>query len=239
MKLIFCDEFDYEGAPNPEKWVHEIGGHGFGNNESQYYTDRLKNSYVKDGKLYIVGVNEDFEENQYTSARLLTYGRFSTKYGRVDVSAKLPKGKGSWPAIWMLPNSIMEGKDWPLCGEIDIMEHVGKDENMIHVSLHSATYNHSINTQRTHFELLDDVTSTFHKYSCEWTSDCIKFFYDDREAACFNKQDYEDTSETGWPFDQEFFLILNVAIGGFWGGEIDDNLLPFEMEVEYVRVYEL
>ncbi|WML49062.1 glycoside hydrolase family 16 protein [Neobacillus sp. PS3-34] len=239
MKLIFCDEFDYEGAPNSEKWVHDIGGHGFGNNESQYYTDRLKNSFVKDGKLHIVGFKEDFEENHYTSAKLLTYGTFSMKYGRVDVSAKLPKGKGSWPAIWMLPNSIMEGKDWPLCGEIDIMEHVGKEENMVHVSLHTESYNHAINTQRTHFEPLDNVTSTFHKYSCEWTPDYIKFFYDDREVASFNKQDYEDTSETGWPFDQEFFLILNVAIGGFWGGEIDETMLPYEMEVDYVRVYEL
>ena len=113
----------------------------------------------------------------------------------------------------MLPNSIMEGKDWPLCGEIDIMEHVDKDENMIHVSLHTETYNHSINTQRTHFEPLDNVTSKFHKYSCEWTPDYIKSFYDDREVACFNKQDYDDKSETGWPFEQEFFLILNVAIG--------------------------
>lgn len=239
MKLIFSDEFDYAGAPNPEKWVHDIGGHGFGNNESQYYTDRLKNSFVKDGKLHIVGFKEDFEENHYTSAKLTTYGKFSMKYGKVDVSAKLPKGKGSWPAIWMLPNSIMEGKDWPLCGEIDIMEHVGKDENMIHVSLHTETYNHAINTQRTHFEPLEDVTGTFHKYSCEWTPDYIKFFYDDREVARFNKNDYEDTSETGWPFDQEFYLILNVAIGGFWGGEIDETMLPFKMEVEYVRVYEL
>lgn len=238
MKLVFNDEFDYEGKPNPTKWNYDIGGHGGGNNELQYYTDSEENAHVKDGKLFIIGKRQKMGDKEYTSAKLVTDGTFSFKYGQIDVSAKLPKGAGSWPAIWMLSQSIKE-KDWPLCGEIDIMEHVGKDENMIHVSLHSETYNHVINTQQTYSERLENVTGQFHKYSCQWNEDAITFFYDDRQVARFVKNGPgRDTTEKGWPFDQEFYLILNVAVGGNWGGEVDEQMLPFVMEVEYVRIYQ-
>lgn len=120
VKLVFSDEFDYEGKPDPAKWNYETGGHGWGNNELQYYTDSEENAFVKEGRLFIVGKRQKMGGNDYTSAKLVTYGKFSLKYGRIDVSAKLPKGAGSWPAIWMLSDSIQKGsKDWPLCGEID------------------------------------------------------------------------------------------------------------------------
>ena len=242
MKLIFSDEFDYEGKPDPTKWVHDTGGN-WHNNEIQYYTDALENSFVKDGKLHIVSKKEKMGNRDYTSARLTTYGKFSFTHGKVEVSAKLPHGKGSWPAIWMLPDSIQEGTDWPLCGEIDIMEHVGKDENMVHVSLHSENYNHIHHTQETYFEHVEDVCGSFHKYTCEWDEKSISFSYDDRVVARFFRDHKMDGTpkEQGveaWPFNQDFHLILNTAVGGFWGGDVDESQLPYVFEIEYVRVYQ-
>lgn len=235
-KLVWSDEFDYEGKPNPEKWGYECGGHGWGNNESQYYSDRIENAYVKDGQLHIQALKEEYEKNSYTSARLSTYGIASWQYGKIVVRAKLPKGKGTWPAIWMLSNGIREGVGWPLCGEIDIMEHVGKDQDMIHFSLHSKNHNHKINTQLTKFLPIDRVSESFHDYAIEWTEDKIEFLVDDVPHACFNKGTKETVED--WPFDQPFYLILNVAVGGFWGGKIDDQMLPQEMRIEFVRVYQ-
>lgn len=241
MKLVFSDEFEYTGKPDPKKWAYETGGHGWGNHEAQYYTDSLENSYVKDGKLYIVAKRQDVEDNKYSSAKLVTYGKFSYKYGRVDVCAKIPSGVGSWPAIWMLSDAIQEGiKDWPLCGEIDIMEHVGKNQDQIHFSLHSETYNHTKDTQPTYFEKFPRVSEGFHVYSCDWNEEYIAFLFDDREVARFYKEGPgRDTTEAGWPFDQNFYLILNVAVGGGWGGPvIDEAALPYVMEIDYVRVYQ-
>lgn len=240
-KLVWSDEFDYEGKPDPTKWNYDIGGHGWGNNESQYYTDEEANAYVKDGSLFIKAIKEEKEGKNYTSARLTTFERQSWKYGKFEIKAKLPKGKGTWPAIWMLPDDIRSETPtpWPLCGEIDIMEHVGKDENMVHVSLHTSLYNHIKGTQRTYFERLTDVFDTAHEYSFEWTPEYIEFFYDGRAVKRFTKGvDGSDIGVGGWPFDKPFYLILNIAVGGNWGGEIDDAMLPYLMEIEYVRVYQ-
>jgi glycerophosphoryl diester phosphodiesterase len=176
-KLVWSDEFNYNGLPDSSKWNYETGGNGWGNNEKEYYTEKsLKNSFVKDGKLHIVGLKEDFENRNYTSARLTTYPKFSFQYGKVEVMAKLPKGKGTWPAIWMLPNNIRtKVEPWPLCGEIDIMEEVGKDPNVIHTSLHTQLYNFWKHNQYTHFDTLNDVSNTFHLYGIEWSSKSIKF----------------------------------------------------------------
>lgn len=241
MKLIWSDEFDVEGLPDSTKWSYDAGGHGWGNGEKQFYLAKsLENSYVKDGKLHIVALKKDYENCNYTSAKLTTYKKIEPQYGRVEVMAKLPFGKGNWPAIWMLPVSIKDGSEgWPLCGEIDIMEHVGKDPNMIHTSLHSELYNHIKGTQVTHFERLEDVFNTFHKYAIDWTDEYIKFYIDDKLFyASYKGEDGRVTTNEGWPFDKPYFLILNLAIGGGWGGEIDNSIFPNEMQIDYVRIYQ-
>lgn len=200
----------------------------------------LENSNVKDGNLHITALIKNHENCSYTSAKLTTFQRFTFQYGKVEVMAKLPSGKGTWPAIWMLPVSIKEqAENWPLCGEIDIMEHVGKNPNFIHTSLHSELYNHIKGTQITHFEQFRDVLNTFHKYAIEWNAESIKFIIDDRLFFESQKgQEGRDSSNEGWPFDKPYFLILNLAIGGNWGGPIDDSIFPAEMVIDYVRVYQ-
>lgn len=239
-KLVWSDEFNYTGLPDSSKWNYSVGGNGWGNNEKQYYLAKsLENSYVEDGILHIVALHKDFESSKYTSAKLITYKKFSFQYGKIEVMAKLPEGKGTWPAIWMLPESIENGsEEWPLCGEIDIMEHVGKNPGFIHVSLHSKLYNHVISTQITHFEKLADVFDTFHKYSIEWSKDSIIFYIDDKLFFGSKKGEAGRVSTNeGWPYEKPYFLILNLAIGGNWGGEIDDSIFPVEMQIDYVRIY--
>lgn len=235
--LIWSDEFDYTGAPDAGKWNTVTGGGGFGNNEIQFYTDRTDsetaNAYVSDGKLRIKVRNEVYENRKQTSARLNTAGKFSFRYGYIEVRAKLPKGKGTWPAIWMMSDKVMEGVKWPDCGEIDIMEHTGSRPDIIHFSLHSETQNHKINTELTKVVSVKGVMDDFHTYSLDWKPESLTFYVDGVETACFDK-----SAATSWPFDDAFFIILNVAYGGFFAGETDDSELPDCMEVEYVRVYE-
>jgi beta-glucanase (GH16 family) len=240
-KLVWSDEFDCSGLPDSTKWNYDIGGHGWGNNEKQIYLEKsLENSYVKDGKLHIAALKKDYGNMQYTSARLTTYDRFLIQYGKIEVRAKLPEGKGTWPAIWMLPETIRtKEEEWPLCGEIDIMEHVGKDPNMVHVSLHTELYNFWKKNQYTHFERLPDVFNDFHLYGIEWTTNSIKFFIDNKlfyEA--IKGENGKVTANEGWPFEKPYYLILNLAIGGNWGGDVDDTILPAEMEIDYVRMYQ-
>lgn len=236
-KCVWNDEFTSEGKPSLDKWRFECGGHGWGNRESQCYTDRIENAYVKDGKLHIQAMKEGYNGNNYTSARLTTYGIESWQYAKIDVCAKLPKGRGTWPAIWMLPDSIHQGMPWPLCGEIDIMEHVGFDQDRIHFSLHTGNHNHLKKTQLTSHHLFTKVSEEFNIYSIEWTKESIKFLFNQVEYAHFKKP--KNHTKEDWPFDQPFHLVLNVALGGFWGGEIDDTMLPQEMVIDYVRVYQL
>lgn len=240
-QLVWSDEFEYNGLPDSTKWNYEVGGNGWGNNEKQFYSSKLlENANVNNGKLHIVALEKEFENSKYTSARLTTYQRFSLQYGRVEVMAKIPQGKGTWPAIWMLPESLRLGiEKWPLCGEIDIMEHVGKDQNVVHTSLHTELYNFWKQSQYTHFEKLDDVSNAFHLYSIDWTPESIKFFIDNRlfyEA--IKGENGKDSTNLGWPFDKKYFLILNLAIGGNWGGEIDNSIFPVEMQIDYVRMFQ-
>jgi beta-glucanase (GH16 family) len=240
-KEVWSDEFNNTGLPDSARWAYDVGGHGWGNNEKQYYRSKtIENSFVADGKLHIVALKKDFEKSAYTSAKLTTYTKCSIQYGKIEVMAKLPEGKGTWPAIWMLPESIKtKAENWPLCGEIDIMEHVGRNPNVIHTSLHSKLYNHVKGTQVTHFEKLQDVFGTFHKYGIEWTKRYIKFYIDDKLFfESLKGQDGRVSSNEGWPFDKPYYLILNLAIGGNWGGEIDDAIFPCEMQVDYVRIYQ-
>ncbi len=239
--LVWSDEFEYSGLPDSTKWNYDIGGNGWGNNEKQFYLDKsLENSYVKEGKLHIVALKKDVENNNYTSAKLTTYKRFLLQYGKVEVMTKLPEGKGTWPAIWMLPKSLQTKEEvWPLCGEIDILEHVGKDPNVVHTSLHTELYNFWKKNQYTHFEKLPDVFNDFHLYGIEWTPESIQFFIDNKlfyEA--IKGENGKVTTNEGWPFEKPYYLILNLAIGGNWGGDIDDAIFPSEMLIDYVRIYQ-
>lgn len=238
LTLVWQDEFNYKGLPNKEKWSYDVGGHGWGNGEKQYYTEnRLENARVEDGILYITARKEEYEKNKYTSARLVTKNKGDWMYKRIEVRAKLPRGRGTWPAIWMLPTEWNYGS-WPSSGEIDIMEHVGFNQGVIHGTVHTKSYNHMIGTQRGKSIKLDDVSNNFHTYSIEWHPNKIMFFVDDIHYYTFNN---ERLSWREWPFDAPFHLILNIAVGGGWGGQkgIDDNIWPQTMEVDYVRVYDI
>jgi beta-glucanase (GH16 family) len=237
--LVWNDEFNGSSIDN-KKWEHEVNGHGGGNNELQYYTPKDDNSYVKDGKLFIVAIKEQFTgpdgTRDYTSARMRTLNRGDWLYGRIEVSAKLPSGRGTWPAIWMLPSDWEYG-GWPNSGEIDIMEHVGYDPNRVHGSVHTAAYNHTIGTQKSAVLPVPKAMTEFHTYAVEWFEDRIEFYIDDIFYFTFNN---ENSGWEKWPFDKRFNLILNIAVVGNWGGVqgIDPNAFPATMEIDYVRVYE-
>ena len=238
-RLVWSDEFDYEGKPDETKWDYDIGGGGWGNQELQYYTDD-NNAWVEDGRLIIELRKEEKGQNDYTSARLVTKGKGDWKYGKIEVCAKLPSGLGTWPAIWMLPTDQVYG-GWPASGEIDIMEHVGYDQDVIHGSVHTQSYYHTIKTQKTENIKVEGVSEDFHVYSLEWLPDTIRILIDDEEYFTFTPTDYtENPTYKEWPFDEKMHLLLNVAYGGGWGGAkgTDDEILPARMEVDYVRVYQ-
>jgi beta-glucanase (GH16 family) len=237
--LVWSDEFDYEGLPDETKWSYDVGGHGWGNNEYQFYTEG-KNAYVKDGNLIIEARKESCEGKDYTSARLVTRGKGDWLYGKIEVRAKLPLGIGSWPAIWTLPTDWAYG-DWPTSGEIDIMEHVGFDLNMVHASVHTESYNHCENTQKTALKYIDGVCDEFHVYAIEWLPDKIMAYYDGELIFTFEPTIYdENPTYKEWPFDKRMYLILNNAVGGNWGAMkgFDENAFPQHMLVDYVRVYQ-
>lgn len=237
-KLVWFDDFDTEGKVNEKFWNVTVSGSGNGNNESQYYTDRLDNIFCKDSLLHIVAKKEDFEEKHYTSAKITTFGKKSITYGKIEIKAKLPKGRGMWPAFWMLGENI-KTVGWPLCGEIDIMENVGRRHEEIHFSLHSKKYHHSINTHQTYVEDIKGVHDEFKVYTMIWEEDFISYYVDDKHYVTFKKgEDGRDTTALGWPYFPPYFLIINLAVGGFFGGEIDDSIFPQTMLIDYIKVYE-
>lgn len=233
MSLVWADEFSVSGEPDPEKWDYSVGGHGWGNGEVQKYTDSRENSFVKKGKLTIKAIKD---RGVWTSARLKTQHKADWTYGYVEVRAKLPEGVGTWPAIWMMPVADSYG-GWPRSGEIDIMEHVGFDPNMIHTSIHTQAFNHKINTHKSAFALVPDVSKKFHVYAMEWDPNYIQWFVD---GDLFFRVDNPHETIREWPFDIPFYLIMNVAMGGGWGGQkgIDKELLEATMQIDYVRVYQ-
>lgn len=238
-RLVWSDEFDYDEKPDETKWGYDTGGSGWGNQELQYYTDD-GNAWVEDDKLIIELRKEDMGEREYTSARLVTRGKGDWTYGKIEVRAKLPSGLGTWPAIWMLPTDQVYG-GWPASGEIDIMEHVGYDQNVIHGSIHTQSYYHNIGTQKTSTVKVEGVSEDFHVYAVEWLPDKIRFFVDDEEYFSFTPTDFKESpTYKEWPFDARMHLLLNIAYGGSWGGAkgVDDEVLPVRMEVDYVRVYQ-
>lgn len=235
-KLVWSDDFGYSGLPDSTKWNYDVGGHGWGNNELQFYTkQRLENARVEKGFLIIEARKELWEEKNYTSARLITKGKGDWQYGKIEVRARLPKGVGTWPAIWMLGSTTP--LRWPDDGEIDIMEHVGFNQGYIHGSVHCKKYYHSIGTQRTDTIRVEDCSEKFHLYAVEWNKDSVNVSMDTKTFFSFAN---EHSGYDAWPFDNKMHLLLNIAVGGNWGGQkgVDENIWPQRMEIDYVRVYQ-
>ena len=237
-KLIWSEEFDYTGFPDSTKWSYDTEGNVYqwGNNEAQYYTSgRKENAWVSDGVLRITALKEPMEGRSYTSARLITKGKGDWLYGRFEIRAKLPTGRGTWPAIWMLPTDWEYG-DWPKSGEIDIMENVGYDRDTIVGSSLTEKYNRAIGTQKNAKIACPDCYKAFHVYALEWEEDEYRLYVDDQLYFTFKN---EGTGYEVWPYDKRFHILLNLAIGGNWGGQkgIDDSLFPHVFEIDYVRVY--
>lgn len=246
--LVWAEEFDQDGLPNPERWSHEKGF--VRNRELQYYTvERAENCRIENGMLIIEGRREDYpnpnpktnvsadhpaaqETARYTSASIHTRGKVSFHYGRIEVRAKLPQGQGMWPAIWTLGEDITT-IGWPRCGEIDIMEFVGKAPDKVHATVHFAQDGkHRASGKHLTVERpFDD----FHVYAVEWTDQRLDFYFDDR---LYHSVDVSiaDTPE-GNPLRRPHYLLLNLAIGGSWGGEVDDSILPQQYLIDYVRYY--
>jgi beta-glucanase (GH16 family) len=237
--LVWVDEFNKSGLPDTNNWSYDTGGNGWGNHELQYYTlGRLENARVEDGKLIIETKREPWKEKEYTSARLTTRMKEEWLYGRFEVRAKLPFGLGTWPAIWMLPSRPAYGSGhWPDNGEIDIMEHVGYDQGLIHGSTHCKAHYWRIGTQRSDSIRIPDASTAFHDYSIEWDSEKIQMFVDD---SLYFTSPNDKTGWEVWPFDKPFIMLLNIAVGGDWGGVkgVDTTIWPQRMEVDYVRVYQ-
>jgi len=236
-KLVWSDEFDQGTRPDTNKWSYNIGNGagGWGNNEQEYYTSDSTNARIENGKLIIEARKESKGGKSYTSARMLTQGKAAWTYGSFEIRAKLPKGLGSWPAIWMLGENI-NTVGWPTCGEIDIMEHVGKELGIVNWSAHSKMLNWPMGTQRTNKFYIDSVVDSFHVYKLNWTKDYLQFYVDN--TLCYSVAN-EGKGTDYYPFVANQFLILNLAVGGNMAGStIDDSIFPIRMEVDYVRVYQ-
>ena len=230
--LVWQDEFESRGLPDAGRWNYEVGR--VRNNERQFYTrDRLENARVEDGMLVIEAHREPYQGADYTSASLTS--RASWTYGRIEVRAKLPRGRGTWPAIWMLGLNIRE-VGWPACGEIDIMEHVGFDPGRIHANIHTKAYNHVQGTNKGNNRMISRPDEEFHVYSAAWTPEQIEVFVDGQRYFTFPK---EPGGDAVWPFDKPHYLILNLAVGGSWGGQkgLDDAAFPARLLIDYVRIY--
>ncbi|MDR0473083.1 MAG: glycoside hydrolase family 16 protein [Treponema sp.] len=234
-ELVWSDEFNYVGPPDPNKWSYNTGGHGWGNNELQYYTDGA-NAHVDGKNLIITARKEAMDGREVTSARLHTANKGDWLYGKIEVRAKLPKGIGTWPAIWLLPTDWSYGGwDTSVSGEIDIMEHVGYEEDILYTSVHTDVFHQNASKRR------NGMTEDFHVYSVEWLPDKIKFSFDGILHYVFDpNQLSRNPTYKQWPFDKRFFLLLNLAFGGNWGGYrgVDYNCLPAIFEIDYVRVYQ-
>ncbi|KAB1154846.1 glycoside hydrolase family 16 protein [Flavobacterium luteum] len=228
--LTFSDEFNTDGAPNPSIWSNDLGtgNNGWGNEEEQNYTNNAKNIKVEGGKLVITAIKESSGGKPYSSARINTQGKYSFKYGKIEFKAKLPTGVGTWPAIWSLGNNI-SSVSWPYCGEIDFMEHVGKEQNKIFGSLHYP--GNSGGNAVSGSKLISNASTEFHVYKVIWNSNAIRFYVDD---ILYKTAPNASTL----PFNQNFFLIMNIAMGGNFGGTIGANFTQSSMEVDYVRIYQ-
>jgi beta-glucanase (GH16 family) len=236
-QLVWSDDFE-ENIINEDNWTFEIWDAGRVNNEWQQYVENTDNYKLENGFLHIIvtktGANE---KGGYSSTRLMSKGKKEFKYGRIEFKAKMPKGVGTWPALWMLGSNINE-VGWPKCGEIDIMEYVGFQPDTTHTNVHT-----KYQSGTTDFHVVTPLVSAeedFHIYGLTWTSSKLEFYLDDPNNIT---NTYAPSVKTidNWPFDQPFFMIMNFAVGGNWGGKngVDDSIWPQEMVVDYVKVYQL
>lgn len=227
--LFWSEEFNTDGAPDPTKWGYDIGtgSNGWGNQELEYYTNRPENAIVQGGVLKINLIKESYNGSAYTSARLLSKNKFAFTYGKVEIRAKVPAGVGTWPAIWMLGSDISSA-GWPACGEIDIMEHLGRTLNTIYGTLHYP--GHSGGSANGNTTVIANATTEFHIYTLDWTATAIRIYVD---GLLFHTV----SNSLSIPFNHDFFLILNVAMGGGFGGPVDTAVTNATMEVDYIRVY--
>lgn len=232
QKIVWQEEFNGETL-NESDWNFELGDGcpnlcGWGNNEKQIYTN--KNHIIKNGNLIINVIKQD---NFYTSTRITSAKKKEFQYGKMVVRAKIPNGKGIWPAFWMLGSNIKE-VGWPKCGEIDILEYVGREPHKVFTSLHTQdSHGNTINTKKTQ---IDTIEEGFHEYAIDWTKDKIEFFVDNISVYTFAPQ---TKNENTWPFNQPFYFIINVAVGGNFGGhDVDNSIFPQEYLIDYIRVYQ-
>jgi beta-glucanase (GH16 family) len=248
--LTWSDEFNGAdgSAVDPSKWVHDIGGGGWGNNELEYYTDGTQNAVVQGGNLVITATTANASSYtcsypssgpcKYTSARLLTKGKFSQKYGRFEARIQIPEGQGLWPAFWMLGANI-DTVSWPTCGEIDIMENIGREPSINHGSMHMPATGTTTDSQLTGMFTLSGgakLGDAFHTYAIEWSSTAVSFYVDD---TLYETQMKQNATGRTWEFDQPFFILLNVAVGGTWPGAPDSTTtFPQTMKVDWVRAYQ-
>ncbi|MEH6537346.1 MAG: glycoside hydrolase family 16 protein [Psychroserpens sp.] len=234
--LTLAQEFDVDGAPDPSVWSYDIGtgDNGWGNNELQYYTDRPENIVIENGMLKMTAIQESFEGSGYTSARILTKDLFQQKYGRFEARIQLPWGQGLWPAFWLLGSNIDE-VGWPQCGEIDIMENRGQEPTLINGTVHGPGYSGGESIGKP-YELDGDRFDTgFHVFGIEWGENYINFYVDD---VLYNQITPDDVTGE-WVYDHDFFIIMNVAVGGGFVGSPDaSTVFPQTMLVDYVRVYQ-
>jgi beta-glucanase (GH16 family) len=237
--LSWSDEFDRDGAPDPGRWVHDLGGNGWGNNELETYTDRPENAVVRGGSLVITARRETFRgadgtERPYTSARLKTLGTFSQAYGRIEARMKIPRGQGIWPAFWMLGDNVATA-GWPACGEIDIMENIGKEPTTVHGTLHGPGYSGGQGIGAP-YSAASPFADAFHVFGIEWEPNAIRWYVDGTLYQTRTPADLPAGAR--WVFDAPAFIILNLAVGGNWPGDPDaTSAFPQELVVDYVRVY--
>ncbi|MEW6402053.1 MAG: glycoside hydrolase family 16 protein [Chloroflexota bacterium] len=231
--LVWHDEFDGDSL-DASNWTFDLGAGGWGNGELEYYTSRPENVRVENGFLVIEALQEKYEGAYYTSARLKTQGQQSFQYGRIEGRLRVPAGAGLWPAFWMLGEDF-NGSNWPACGEIDIMEYIGKQPDLIFGTLHGPGYSGALGFtkwNRQEYNIADD----FHTYAIEWDAEQITWFYDGVE---YHTVAPDDLSGRKWVFDHPFFIILNLAVGGQFPGPVGlDTVFPAQLQVDYVRVYQ-
>ncbi len=233
MKTIFFEDFQIDGNINENHWNIEVGTK-WANNESQCYVNDPSNGYIKDGKLHLVANLHDKEECKYQSTRINTRGKIEFQYGKLTIRAKMPIGRGAWPALWLMGNTDKNRVRWPLCGEIDLVEFAGNRPGIITCAIHTESYNHRIKTDKGTKISVPDASEQFHDYTLDWTKDYLSFQIDQKEFFRVEKQEGDTVNE--WPFDQPYYVIINLAVGGWYGGKIVDEDLPYHMEIDSIKI---